>query len=152
MTALFAKARRDLTRDKTRSVLTVLAIALGIWGMTSVVTTYVVSRQDLRDNYLNTRPASATLWITGEGNPLPTALSHPGVTDAQLRTQITGRLEVGPNTWSPLKVFVVDENRLAPSLVSALCSASQRSKTLCRMNTAPKSSDATITPLVNVWY
>lgn len=109
MSALLAKARRDLTRDKTRSVLAVLAIALGIWGMTSVVTTYVVSRQDLRDNYLNTRPAAATLWVTGEGSPLPTALAQPGVTDAQLRTEINGRIQTGPNVWSPLKVFVVDD-------------------------------------------
>ncbi|MCP5066485.1 MAG: FtsX-like permease family protein [bacterium] len=105
----YRKALRDLGQDRGRTALVLLALIVGVWGLSSVVVSTVIATRDLRDNYLVTNPASATLWVAGAGDAVATARSHPDVRDAELRTLTRGRIQVETDEWVPLHLFLVED-------------------------------------------
>jgi putative ABC transport system permease protein len=61
MTAPWQKAIRDFWQESTRTVLVVLAIAIGLAAFTAVLSSYAVLTRSINEGYLATNPASATL-------------------------------------------------------------------------------------------
>lgn len=59
------KTLRDIWLNKTRSSLVILAIALGVFSVGSILGGYAILIRELNENYLSTNPASATLRIEG---------------------------------------------------------------------------------------
>jgi len=107
----FKKALNDLWLYKSRSMIVILAIVLGVAGLGTVITAYAILQSDLNTNYLNTNPASATL-ITKESLSLELTqklAQLPYIEAAELRKKISGRLQVRPNKWIPLLLFVVND-------------------------------------------
>ena len=76
------KALRDFRQEGTRTVLVVLAIALGIAGFTAVLSSYAVLTRELDRGYLATNPASASIKTDAIDDKLVAAiLSGHGVTE-----------------------------------------------------------------------
>ncbi|MCP4002572.1 MAG: FtsX-like permease family protein [bacterium] len=105
----YRKAVRDLAQDRGRTALVLLALIIGVWGLSSVVVSNVISTRDLRDNYLATNPASATLWVARGEDPVSIARARPGVFDAELRSLTRGRIQLGVDKWIPLHLFIVED-------------------------------------------
>lgn len=84
MNTLWLKTLRDLWLYKSRTILVVLAIAVGTAATGVATTSLIVLRQDLRNGYLGTNPAHAVLDISG-----------PLMVDEALAEQVTGLPEVG---------------------------------------------------------
>lgn len=105
------KALNDLWLYKTRSFIVIFSIALGVAGLGTVITAYAILRTDLNANYLNTRPASATLVTKGNLSPalVQKITQRPDIEVAELRKRIWGRMEVRRNQWIPLLLFVVTD-------------------------------------------
>jgi putative ABC transport system permease protein len=96
--------------QRTRTALVVLAIALGISGFSTVLSTYAILTRELDRGYLATNPASATLRTDAIDDALVAAvLSGHGVSDAEPRRTVNGRIKTGPMEWRNLILFVVKD-------------------------------------------
>jgi len=108
MTTIWKKAIRDFWQERARTVLVVLAIALGISAFAAVLSSYAILTRELDRGYLNTNPASAVLRVDRIDDELVNAiLQNPEVSDAEPRRTVTGQIKAGPIQWRNLTLFVV---------------------------------------------
>jgi putative ABC transport system permease protein len=110
MTTLWRKAIRDFWQERGRTVLVVLAIALGISAFAAVLSSYAILVRELDQGYLATNPASAVLRVNSIDRDLVKAiLQNPEVSDAEPRRTIGGQIKAGPVQWRNLILFVVED-------------------------------------------
>src|SRR5688572_17711824 len=110
MTTLWRKAIRDFWTERGRTVLVVLAIALGISAFAAVLASYAILTRELDRGYLETNPASAVLRVNSIDDELvATVLQNPDVSDAEPRRTISGQIKSGPMHWRNLILFVVKD-------------------------------------------
>ena len=110
MTTPWKKAIRDFWQERARTVLVVLAIALGISAFAAVLSSYAILTRELDQGYLATNPASAVLRVDSIDNDLVKAiLQNPEVSDAEPRRTISGQMKAGPAQWRNLVLFVVED-------------------------------------------
>jgi len=110
MTTPWRKAIRDFWQERARTVLVVLAIALGISAFAAVLSSYAILTRELDRGYLATNPASAMLRVDSIDKDLVTEiLRNPEVSDAEPRRTISGQLKAGPVQWRNLVLFVVED-------------------------------------------
>ncbi|MFO0580582.1 MAG: FtsX-like permease family protein [Polyangia bacterium] len=106
MRTLFHKALRDLRGERVRSLSIVLALALGIAGFFAVLSAYAILTRALRDGYLATHPASATLRVARLGDDdVRSVEALPGIAGAEARRTVRGRIRSGPAKWKNLILF-----------------------------------------------
>src|SRR5215470_3868590 len=110
MTTLMHKALRDFWQERTRTVLVVLAIALGIAAFDSVMSSYAILTRELDRGYLATNPASAVFRMDAIDDDLVHAiLSDGAVSDAEPRRVVSAQIKSGPIQWRTLILFVVKD-------------------------------------------
>ena len=110
MNTLWRKAIRDFWYERARTVLVVLAIALGISAFAAVLSSYAILTRELDQGYLATNPASAVLRVDSVDDDLIRAiLQNPEVSDAEPRRTISGQIKAGPVQWRNLVLFVVHD-------------------------------------------
>jgi putative ABC transport system permease protein len=110
MTAPWQKAIRDFWHEITRTVLVVLAIAIGLSSFAAVLSAYAVLTRELNKGYLATNPASATLHTDAIDDALVSSvLANPNVSDAEARRVLWARIKTGPAEWRHLGIFVVKD-------------------------------------------
>ncbi len=110
MTTPWRKAVRDFWHERARTVLVVLAIALGISAFAAVMSSYAILTRELDRGYLETNPASAILRVDSIDDELVAAiLKNPAVSDAEPRRIVTGQIKSGPMQWHNLMLFVVKD-------------------------------------------
>ncbi len=104
------KVLRDLWLNELRTLLAVLAIAIGIFGVGSILSAYAILTREINVNYMATNPASAILYVDKADRDLAKAVEAlPGVAVAEPRRTISARMLIGPNEWRPLLLYVIDE-------------------------------------------
>jgi putative ABC transport system permease protein len=121
MNTIWRKAIRDFWNERARTVLVVLAIALGISAFSAVLSSYAILTRELDLGYLATNPASAVIRVEAIDDELVKAiLQNPEVSDAEPRRTIRGQIKAGPVQWRNLMLFVVKDygdvrvNKLVP--------------------------------------
>lgn len=108
MTTPWRKVFRDFWRERTRTLLVVLAIALGISGFATVLAAYAILTRELDSGYLATNPASATLHTDAIDQETLAAIAAGGqVAAVEARRVVTGSIKAGPGEWRHLRLFVV---------------------------------------------
>ena len=90
----------------------VMAIAIGIFGIGSILGGYAVIKREMASNYLGTKPASATIEIDGTINQtvIDSVKTLPGIQEADRRATLLARMNI-EGKWYPLLLFVVDDFR-----------------------------------------
>jgi putative ABC transport system permease protein len=88
----------------------VIAIAIGVWGIGSILGGYQVIRREMNDNYRSTMPASATIELEDNISvPLIDSIKKiPGIGEAERHATVLARMKVG-DRWHPLLLFVIDD-------------------------------------------
>jgi putative ABC transport system permease protein len=110
MSAYWRKVTRDFWQERSRTVFVVLAIAIGISAFSAVLSSYAILTRELDKGYLETNPASATLRTDKLDDELVAAVAvSKGVSDAEARRTLTGRIKAGPVEWRNLTLFVVKD-------------------------------------------
>ena len=110
MTTLWRKAIRDFWRERARTTLVVLAIALGISAFAAVLASYAILTRELDSDYLATNPASAVIRLDSVDDDLVNAiLQNLEVSDAEPRKTIRGQIKTGSGQWRTLVMFVVHD-------------------------------------------
>lgn len=104
------KVLRDLWGNKTRTVLVVLSIAIGVFSIGMIVGTQVILQEDMNSSYLATDPANAILYPSAFDQELVYGVRNmPEVQEAEGRRSVTLRLKVGPDQWRSMNVDVIDD-------------------------------------------
>lgn len=112
MKTLLAKAFADLRANWRQALLAIVALVVGIWGVASVIVAYVTLTQDLRKNFMATRPAHAVLASPDfAALDLAALRARSEVESAELRDLSMQRIEVHPDEWIPLWLFGVEDFR-----------------------------------------
>lgn len=110
MTTPWKKALRDFWQERTRTILVVLAIAMGITGFSTVMSTYAILTRELDRGYLETNPASATLWTDNVDDALiARVVAMPEIGAAEARRDVHARVRVAPMVWRNARLFVVED-------------------------------------------
>ena len=115
------KILRDLLVNKSRSLLVVLAVAVGVAAFGLMITGRVVLDDNLRAEYAGTHPAHAILSLSPFDEGL---LNHvqalDSVTSAQARRVDQARILSGPDTWLSFEIHTLPDfnsisiNKLTP--------------------------------------
>src|SRR5437016_2131670 len=110
MKTRYRKVIRELTVDYRKNIMLVLAIAVGVWGIGSILGGYSVIKREMADNYRGTIPASATIELADSiSTGLIDSVKHfPGIKEADRHATLLARMKVG-DRWYPLLLFVVDD-------------------------------------------
>ncbi|OQP66331.1 hypothetical protein A3860_12570 [Niastella vici] len=110
MKTRYRKVVRDLTHDYSKNLLLVLAITIGIWGIGSILGGYGVIKREMRDNYMGTVPASATIELEDSISVslIDSVKQLPGIKEAERHATVLARMKVG-DRWNPLLLFVIDD-------------------------------------------
>lgn len=104
------KMLRDIRTAKGRMIMMVLAIAVGIFGVGTILNAYTVLTREISLNYQSTNPASAYLKLDHIEDSFMDAVElRPGIKSAEVTAWVESRIEVKPNEWMPLLLFVVDD-------------------------------------------
>ena len=105
----WAKVRRDVLQHKVRTVLVVLAIAIGIIGAGAVLDTWSLLRRVTRGEFASSNPASATL-ATESIDPalLDRIRAMPSIRDVQARRTMMGSARTASG-WRTAILFAVDD-------------------------------------------
>ncbi len=108
------KAMRDLLSRPGRSLLAVLAMALGLLELGAMLYAYAMLRPALTTLYAQSRPSAATLAVSGvEDSLLAPLLSTvrrvPGVADAESHPMAFARAGTGRGEWTPAVLFFVHD-------------------------------------------
>ena len=106
----YMKVIRDLTSNYSKNLMLVLAIAVGIFGIGSILGAYKVINREMAVNYLSTEPASATIEFEGtiSNALLDSVRLFPGIKAAERRATITARMMVNER-WYSILLFVIDD-------------------------------------------
>jgi Predicted permease. len=110
MRASFKKVFRDLLGNKSRSLIVLLAIILGAFGVSMMTTAYNMLGRNLSDNYLKTNPAAFTLVVDSISDEvLQKTKLLPEIEYIESRNKLIGRVETGKNEFVPIWLYVVDD-------------------------------------------
>jgi putative ABC transport system permease protein len=108
------KLRGDIQQARGRLLMMVIAIAVGVFAVASISTAYTILKREIVRNYLSTSPAAALFDLDVIDQPLLRGVKlQSGITGAEAAGRLTGRIEVRPNEWLPLLLFVVPDFRAA---------------------------------------
>lgn len=105
------KILRDLWHNKTRTVIVVLSIAVGVFAIGMIVSTQIVLTEDMSSSYNTTNPASAYLYPDYFDDELvETVRRIDGIREAEGRLdELSVRLKVGPDEWRDLRIDVIGD-------------------------------------------
>jgi putative ABC transport system permease protein len=104
------KLLRDLWLTRGRTALMVIAIAVSLFGVSTVLSAYAILTPEISRNYLGTNPASATIELDRVDDALlAAARARPGIADAEARETLIARVQVAPDQWRPLLLFVIPD-------------------------------------------
>jgi putative ABC transport system permease protein len=109
MSRLWIKTLRDAWLHRARTLLVVLAIALGIAGSGAVLDTWALLRRVTDEGYLATNPASATLRTEAiDAALLERVRALPAVAAVQARRTVVGGARV-EGAWHTAMLFAADD-------------------------------------------
>jgi putative ABC transport system permease protein len=110
MQTRYYKVMRDLTSDYSKNFMLVLAIAIGIFGIGTILGGYSIIKREMTDNYQSTVPASATIEIDGKITKglIDSVKQLSGIAEAERHATLVARMKVGEK-WYPLLLFIIDD-------------------------------------------
>src|SRR5919197_679877 len=99
------KILRDLLVNKSRSLLVILAVAVGVAAFGLMITGRVVLDENLREGYAGTKPAHTILSLSPfQNDMLKHVKSLDYVLAAQARRVDQARILSGPDTWLSFEI------------------------------------------------
>jgi putative ABC transport system permease protein len=101
------KIFRDLWNNKTRTLLVILSIAIGVAAIGMVVGTSVIISRELPKNYARVNPASANIYASLIDDDVVQVIRNMKVAEqVEGRFETRVRIETGPNKWRDLVLLV----------------------------------------------
>ena len=119
------KVRHDLLRNKARTSLVVLSIALGVFAVGVIAGARTMLQHDMTASYRESAPPSATLFLDPFDEATIEMVRHmPGVAAAEGRNSLMARVDLGGGaTRSLILQVVADYDRFDIAKVRSLSGA-----------------------------
>ena len=113
------KVLRDLWGNKTRTILVVLSIAVGVFAVGMIATTQSVTGREMQEHYLAVNASDAFIATDLFDEDLVDMVRRmPGVKAAEGRGTFTARVRVGPDAWKTLIIYgIADFNDMRLDLI-----------------------------------
>lgn len=106
----FRKVLRDFYQNRTRSLLVILAIFLGVLGTGLILDCYAITKREMDVSYMNTNPASFTIRVNPIDANLKQALeTFPEIKTYEVRQMIRARTSTAADEWHTTELYVVDD-------------------------------------------
>ncbi len=105
------KIIRDLWGNKTRTLLVVLTISLGVFSVATISRTWLILSRELAASYKAINPASARLLTNNQQfneDLVDVIRNMPEVEEAEGLRSERARVQIGPNKWRTLKLVALD--------------------------------------------
>ncbi len=104
------KLLRDLQAARGRMAMVVIAIAVSIFAVGTILSAYAILPREISRNYLGTNPASAFLELDQVDDSLVEAVrQQPNIAEAEASSLVVASAEVKPNEWMSLRLFVIQD-------------------------------------------
>lgn len=104
------KVFRDIWRNKSRTVLVVFSIAIGVGAIGMVATTNQILSKELPENYAKVNPAHARILTSSFDDELLNVLDDiEGIDEIEGRYNIGVRMKVGPEEWRDIDLAVFED-------------------------------------------
>ena len=101
------KILRELWINKTRSLLVVISITVGVAAIGIVLGTQMTLSKEIPNSYAASNPASASLTTDAFDDDLIQVIRElPDVADVEARTTLVVRLKTAANQWRSLNLYV----------------------------------------------
>ena len=108
----WTKIARDLWLARGRMLMMVAAIAAGVAGVGTLLDAYTVLTREVNRNYMDTRPASASLEVDAIDDALLAQVRVlPGIAAAEVRATGQARVQSPGGQWYGMKAFIVPDFR-----------------------------------------
>ena len=108
MSPRWKKIAGDVRGSGGRFAMMVAAMAVSSGAVAAMLSSYAVLSREVKRNYLATNPAAAQLEFRTVDEGLMDAIRRqPEVLDAEAASTISGRVQVAPGEWLPLRLFVI---------------------------------------------
>lgn len=105
------KIFRDVMNNRTRTVLVVVSIAIGVFVFGTIFAGLLVVQRELDASYLRTNPASMTITTTAFDDDLVAAVANLSqVQAAQGRRAVAARIQLGPAQWQDAVLYVLPDD------------------------------------------
>ena len=110
VSARWRKVLRDLSVNKTRTILVVLSIAVGVFAVGVVIGSQIILSHDIAASYAAGNPASAVLYTEPFDDDLVQSVRRMNsVSDVEGRRTVNVRLKVGTNSWRDLQLTAIPD-------------------------------------------
>ncbi len=105
------KVLRDLWLNKSRTLVVVVSIAVGVFAVGTIASSQIILSRDLRATYLATNPAHATLltFESFDEDVVDAVSNMRQVEKAEARRRVTLRVQTGPDEWQLLWLTAVQD-------------------------------------------
>ncbi|GAB4549474.1 MAG: FtsX-like permease family protein [Anaerolineae bacterium] len=105
------KVFNDLWGNKTRTILIVLSIAVGLFAMGTVVSARSILAEGMAESYAAINPSTGTVRTVElfDEEFVRSVRAMRDVEDADARRALDVRIQTGPGEWANLRVFAVED-------------------------------------------
>jgi len=117
----WSKVFTDLWEDKTRTSLVVASIAVGVFAIGMIITTYVILKADINHTYASVNPPNIEIWTDPFDKDFVRVIEKiPGVEDAEGRRTIPIRARSGDENWQGVSLVGISDFSSKINLLSAI--------------------------------
>lgn len=104
------KAVNDLWESPGRTLLVIVALTIGLWGVGSIFVSYFILKDDLNENFTGTAPFHVALSSSEFVKlDLDSFRQRPEIESAEFRDLSFQRIEVFPDQWLPMWLNGLDD-------------------------------------------
>lgn len=110
MKAILKKLRKDIGKTKGQAMLSLVAIIITVWGVSTVYYGYWMSERDFRVNFDQTQPAQLQLSVdTSQLGFIKSMTKLPEIEAVERRESFMGRVKDEDGDWMPILLFAVED-------------------------------------------
>ncbi|MGH2542202.1 MAG: FtsX-like permease family protein [Ardenticatenaceae bacterium] len=103
------KVLRDLWSNKTRTLLVVLSIAVGVFAVGMIVSSQLILSRDLKASYLATRPAHAILFGQFDEEIVESIRRMDEIEEVEARGGTSAQFQVAPGDWRDARLTTIQD-------------------------------------------
>ncbi|MBU0490405.1 MAG: ABC transporter permease, partial [Chloroflexi bacterium] len=104
------KVLADLWADKTRTLLVVASIAVGVFAVGAIVSSYAIIDEDINASYASVNPANIEIWTEPFDDDLVHAIERiPGIARVEGRHILNVRASQDGEIWSSFDLSAVQD-------------------------------------------
>jgi putative ABC transport system permease protein len=111
MSSRWYKVLNDLWGNKTRTVLIILSIAVGLFAVGTIVSSRTILATEMAKGYAAINPSSGTVRTVEpfDEDFVRSVRAMEDVEDADARRALDVRIQIGPGEWTNLRIFVIED-------------------------------------------